>query len=140
MNVMLQSGAAGSILGMTYFETGEGASPMHHQRRKRERVRVGGSIRLMIDTPDGLRIGSGRLVDLSERGCAIFTATKTDERAAGRIQLEFGGTHRWLPVVVRWSRCDTDGWTIGCVFDRPTDEKQRAIRSLVWERRNLVKS
>lgn len=48
--------------------------------------------------------------------------------------------HLWLPVVVRWSRCDTRGRTISCVFDRPTDEKQRAIRSLVWERRNLVKT
>jgi hypothetical protein len=32
------------------------------------------------------------------------------------------------------------GWRIGCAFDRPTTEKQRAVRALVWERQKLVRS
>jgi hypothetical protein len=111
-----------------------------HSRRKYERIRVGGSVRMMIDTPDGLRMGAGHLVDLSEGGCAISTKTRIDGRAAGRIQVEVGGVQLWLPVVTCWTRSDARGWTIGCSFDRPTDEKQRAIRALVWERRSLVQA
>jgi hypothetical protein len=36
--------------------------------------------------------------------------------------------------------CQGRGWRIGCAFDRPTAEKQRALRALVWERRKLVRS
>jgi hypothetical protein len=109
-------------------------------RRKYERIRVCGGVRLMVDGPDGLRTAAGHLVDLSEGGCAIFTKSRIEPNVAGRVQVEIEGKQIWLPVVIRWVRCDTRGWNAGCVFDRPTDEKQRAIRALVWERRNLVKS
>jgi hypothetical protein len=107
-------------------------------RRKYERIRVYGGVRLMADTSDGLRTVAGHLVDLSEGGCAIFSQTRIEERVAGRVQVEVGGLQLWLPVVTCWVRPDGRGWTIGCSFDRPTDEKQRAIRALVWERRKLV--
>jgi hypothetical protein len=107
-------------------------------RRKHERIRVAGGVRLMADTSDGLRMLAGQLVDLSEGGCAILSQTRIEERVAARIQVEVDGVEIWLPVVTRWARCDPRGWTIGCSFDRPVDEKQRAIRALVWERRKLM--
>jgi hypothetical protein len=119
----------------------DGSSPMiERSPRKYERVRVGGSVRLMADTSTGLCMATGYLVDISEGGCAIFTKTRVEEHAPGRVQVEVGSTQIWLPIVTRWTRRDSRGWTIGCAFDRPTDEKQRAIRALVWERRSLIKS
>jgi hypothetical protein len=109
-------------------------------QRRHERVRVNGFVRMMVDTAAGVRMASGRLIDLSEGGCSIFVKHRVEENAPARIQVEISGTDIWLPVVTRWARCNPRGWTIGCEFDRPTAEKERAIRALVWERRNLVKS
>jgi hypothetical protein len=109
-------------------------------QRRHERVRVNGFVRMMVDTAAGVRMASGRLIDLSEGGCSIFVKHRVEENAPARIQVEIAGTDIWLPVVTRWARCNPRGWTIGCEFDRPTPEKERAIRALVWERRNLVKS
>jgi hypothetical protein len=109
-------------------------------QRKYERIRVVGAVRMMVDTSDGLRTIAGHLIDLSEGGCAIRSEIRIAERLSGRVQVEVGGVQLWLPIVTCWARGDARGWTIGCSFDRPTDEKQRAIRALVWERRNLVRS
>jgi hypothetical protein len=108
-------------------------------QRKYERVRVAGYIRMMVDSSAGLQMATGRLVDLSEGGCAVFLKHRVESRVAARIQVEVAGEVLWLPVVTCWARGDARGWTIGCVFDRPTPEKQRAIRALVWQRRNLTK-
>jgi c-di-GMP-binding flagellar brake protein YcgR len=109
-------------------------------RRRHERVRVNGYVRMMVDTYAGVQSVAGHLVDLSEGGCSIFVKSRLEENAAARINVEISGAEMWLPVVTRWARCGARGWTIGCEFDRPTPEKERAIRALVWERRNLVKS
>jgi hypothetical protein len=45
--------------------------------------------------------------------CSILSKTHVDANLAGRIQ------------VIGWS------------FDRPTEEKQRLIRALLWERRRI---
>jgi hypothetical protein len=108
-------------------------------RRKYERVRVAGSVRMMVDSSAGLHLAAGQLVDLCEGGCAIFLRSRVEPNVAARVQVEVGGLQLWLPVVTRWARCESRGWTIGCSFDRPTPEKQRAIRALVWERRTFVK-
>jgi hypothetical protein len=108
--------------------------------RKYERVRVGGFIRMMADTPRGLCVASGSLVDISEGGCSVFVKTRIAEYVPARIQVELAGTQLWLPVMTRWATCDARGWTIGCEFDRPTEEKQRAIRALVWERRKVTRN
>ena len=108
-------------------------------RRKYERVRVCGGVRLMVDSSAGLRMTSGHLIDLSEGGCSVFLKTRVEPNQAARVEVEVTGTLLWLPVLVRWVRSDARGYTIGCSFDRPTSEKERAIRALVWERRNLAK-
>ena len=110
------------------------------EQRKYERIRTAGSVRLMADTSEGLRVVSGHLVDLSEGGCAILTQTRIEVPAAGRIQVEVGGTQIWLPIVMRSVCWLGRAWRIGCAFDRPTDDKQRAVRALVWERQKLVRS
>jgi c-di-GMP-binding flagellar brake protein YcgR len=110
------------------------------EQRKYERIRAAGGVRFMVDTADGLRTVSGHLVDLSEGGCAILTQTRIEAHAPGRVQVEVGGMQIWLPVVTKSVSSQGRGWRIGCAFDRPTVEKQRAVRALVWERQKLVRS
>jgi c-di-GMP-binding flagellar brake protein YcgR len=110
------------------------------EQRKHDRIRTASGVRLMADTADGLRTVSGQLVDLSEGGCAILTQTRLEPHAAGRVQIEIDGVQIWLPVVTRSVCGQGTGWRIGCAFDRPTTEKQRAVRALVWERQKLVRS
>ena len=109
-------------------------------RRRYERIRVSGSARVMMDTSAALCLGSAQLIDLCEGGCAIFTHVRLESNVAGRDQVAVGGIQIWLPVRTRWVRAAGGDWTVGCSFDRPTDEKRRAIRALVWERRKLVRS
>ena len=85
-------------------------------------------------------MAAGHLLDLSEGGCAVLFKNRVEANLAARMQLEVEGKELWLPVVTRWARRDSQGWTVGCQFDRPTEEKQQAIRALVAERRNLVAS
>ena len=95
---------------------------------------------MMVDTPSGLRVATGHLIDLSEGGCSIVSKTHVDANLAGRLQVTVAGTEIWLPALTRWVRSDsrTSGWLVGWSFDRPTDEKQRAIRELLWERRKIT--
>src|SRR5260370_936829 len=113
---------------------------MHDERprRRQQRVPLGGSVRLLIDTPDGLVTATGHIVDLSEGGCAIRVHRPIDSNLAGRVNVEVGGRALGLPVLTRWARADARGWTVGCQFDRPTPEKQHAVRALILERRRLT--
>jgi len=97
-------------------------------------VQIGGSVRLLVDTPDGLLTTHGQLMDLSEGGFAVFLTRPMDAQHAGRVNLEIAGKALWLPMVTRWVRPESGGWTVGCEFDRPTPEKRQAIRSLLRER------
>jgi hypothetical protein len=107
-------------------------------RRQHERIRLGGSVRLMVDTPDGLRTATGQIVDLSVGGCAIRLHRCVDAALAGRVHVEVAGKAMWLPVITRWVRGDPRGFTVGCAFDRLTPEKQKAVGSLLLERRRLT--
>ena len=112
---------------------------MHDRRQRQEdRVRLGGSVRLLVDTPTGLRTATGQVIDLSEGGCAIRVQRIVEAELAGRVLVEVARKAIWLPIVTRWVRRDLHGWVVGCQFDRPTPEKARAIRSLLWERRRLT--
>ncbi|MDQ1434730.1 MAG: hypothetical protein QOF59_1546 [Actinomycetota bacterium] len=73
-----------------------------------------GHVRMMVDTDAGVRMVAGNLIDLSEGGCSIFVKSRVEPNSAARMQVEISGVD--------------------------TAEKERAIRALVWERRNLVKS
>jgi PilZ domain len=108
------------------------------QRRHEERTRLGGSIRLLLDTPGGLLTTTGQIIDLSSGGCAIRVHRKVDPELVGRVQLEVAGHSMWLPVTTRWARSEANDWIVGCEFDRPTPEKQLAIRTLLLERRRLT--
>ena len=107
-------------------------------RRRHERIRLGGSVRLMLDTSDGLRTACGQIVDLSVGGCAIRVHRIIDTDLAGRVQVDVAGNSMWLPVITRWVRADSRGWTVGCEFDRLTPEKHRLISVLLRERRRLT--
>jgi hypothetical protein len=103
-------------------------------RRKHERITLGGSVRLMVDTSDGLRTACGQIIDLSTGGCAIRVHRIIEAELAGRV----AGKEIWLPVITRWIRADSRGWTVGCAFDRLTPDKQRLIGALLFERRKLT--
>lgn len=107
-------------------------------RRQKERIRLGGNIRLLIDTPAGLVTTTGQIIDLSAGGCAIRVHRKVESNLVGRVHVEVAGKAMWLPVTTRWVRSESHGWTVGCEFDRPTSEKQLAIRTLLSERRRLT--
>ena len=108
---------------------------VHHlpgDRPRRKRAdQLGNSVRVLVDTPDGLLTTSGQLVDLSEGGFSVHLRRPMKVHNAGRVSLTVNGKPLWLPMVTRWVRQDAGGWTVGCEFDRPTPEKQQAIRELL---------
>jgi hypothetical protein len=107
-------------------------------RRREPRVRSTDGIRLLVDAPGGLTTLTGSLVDLSERGCALRLNRRVTTEQVGRVRVDIGGTAFWLPVITRWVRERSDGWTVGCEFDRPTAEKQQAIHALLLERERIA--
>jgi hypothetical protein len=108
-------------------------------KRRHERVRLGGSARMMVDTSGGLQMTSGHIVDLSEGGCAVLCKTYVAANLCGRVQVHVAGVEMWIPVVTRWVKGEARGWVIGCAFDRPTDEKLQTIRALLWDRRKVTR-
>ena len=101
------------------------------RRRQKRADQLGRSVRVLVDTPDGLLSTHGQLVDLSESGFSVHLRRSIKVRNAGRVSLTVNGKPLWLPMVTRWVRQDAEGWTVGCEFDRPTPEKQQAIRELL---------
>jgi hypothetical protein len=99
---------------------------------------VGGIVRVLIDTSDGLVTASGEVIDLSEGGCAVRIHRQVEPHLPGRVKVEVAGRTLWLPILTRWVRADSRGWLVGCAFDRPTPEKQHAIRALIADRRRLI--
>jgi hypothetical protein len=100
-------------------------------RRSKSSAQLGTSVRLLVDTPDGLLTTYGQLVELSEAGFFVHMRRAMDTHHAGRVSFTVRGEPLWLPMVTRWVREDAAGWTVGCEFDRPTPEKQQAIRDLL---------
>ena len=105
------------------------------EQRAHERVRVGGSVRLLLDTPTGIAIRVGQIIDLSEGGCAVRVYKRVSEGDSGQIHMEVGGGTLSLPVVVRWARDDNHSWRVGCLFDRPPDPKRAFVRDVLERRR-----
>ena len=101
--------------------------------RRQERFRLGGAARLWVDAHSGPVTALGRMVDLSVDGCRVLLQRRIDVNVAGRVGLDVVGTLIWIPVMTRWTQRDTDGWMVGCEFDRPTAEKQDLVRELLRE-------
>jgi hypothetical protein len=100
-------------------------------RRLHQRFRLGGTVRLIIDHPGGIVTALGHLVDLSDGGCQLRFPTRVDPNLAARVRIEVAGRALWMPVLTRWVRRDASEWTVGCAFDRPTDDKQLAIHAML---------
>jgi hypothetical protein len=107
-------------------------------QRQQKRTRLGGTVRLLVDTPDGLTSTDGQIIDLSEGGCALRLHRPIDAHLPGRVHVVVARQAIWLPIITRWARADFRAWTVGCQFDRPTPEKQQAIRTMLCERRRLT--
>jgi c-di-GMP-binding flagellar brake protein YcgR len=101
--------------------------------RRHERVRLGGTALLIADPRFGLISAIGRLVDLSEGGCQLLVQRRVDAHLAARVRLDLAGKAMWFPAITRWIRRDSDGWRVGCAFDRLTAAKQEALRDALFE-------
>jgi hypothetical protein len=102
-------------------------------RRRHERVRLGGRALLIVDPRLGMVGAKGELIDLSEGGCQLRLHRRVQAHLAGRVRIELAGKTSWFPVVTRWVRGDSAGWTIGCAFDRLTTDKQEILRNALFE-------
>jgi PilZ domain-containing protein len=105
------------------------------EQRLHERIRIGGSVRLLIDTATGPAIRVGQIVDLSESGCGVRVYKPVEAGACGQIEIDVGGRTLTMPVVVRWARDDVHSWKVGCLFYRPVDAKRALVRALLQRRR-----
>ena len=112
----------------------ERASASAANRRRHVRVPFTGRVNLMLETGNGLATLGGYIIDISVSGCALRLYAPAPAHVAGRVQVSIGGRDVWLPIVTRWARSDTRGWTVGAEFDRPTPEKQELIARFVRQR------
>ena len=103
------------------------------ERRRHQRVRLGGSALLLVDPRLGMLGARGNLVDLSEGGCRLHFRRHVDANLAGRVRLEIAGKVLWLPVVTRGVLRDGDGWSVRCMFVGLTAKKHQALRTLLFE-------
>jgi c-di-GMP-binding flagellar brake protein YcgR len=107
--------------------------PDEHNRRRHERVRLGGRALLIVDPRLGMVGAKGQLIDLSEGGCQLRVQTHLDAHLAGRVRLDLAGKALWLPIITRWVRRDSEGWTVGCAFDRVPAQKQDTLQAALFE-------
>ena len=108
------------------------------RRQNYERVVLRAPIRVVYDSPAGVRRLTGELIGITETGCAVRAYAQLETDLAGRLEIDVaGGGALWLPIVTRWTQPNGHGWTLGLDFDRPTTEKREAIRTLL-RRHQLV--
>ena len=107
--------------------------------RRQKRVRVEGTLRLLVKGRSGFLVGSGEIVDLSEGGCAMRVRNSGIEAGlTGRIEIAIAGESLSWPIVTRWVRAEPGGWIVGCRFDDLTVEDQHAVHALMTETRSIV--
>jgi hypothetical protein len=107
--------------------------PRRVDRRRHQRIQLGGSALLFVDPRGGLIGVKGHLVDLSEGGCQLSFRRHVDQDLAGRVRLSVAGTALWLPVVTRQIVSDGRHWTVRCAFGALTTKKQDTLRTLLFE-------
>lgn len=78
----------------------------------------------------------GRILDLSEQGCSLFTKQNLDmgQRASVVIHLERGGQIRGQGIV-RWTKSvpERHGFASGVQFERLSEKEARAISGFLLE-------
>ena len=105
------------------------------ERRAHERVWIERSVRVVVDLPSGLAALHGRMMDLSEGGCALLLDRCVVPDCVGRLRITIGTSLIWMPIVTRWVKSSDLGWTVGCQFDRPTPEKLLLVQRLIRQAR-----
>ena len=105
------------------------------EQRAHERVWLDRSVRIVIDLPSGLAALHGRMVNLSEGGCAVSLDRWVHPGCAGRVRITIGASAIWMPVVTRWVNSTGRTCTVGCQFDRPTPEKLLLVQRLIRQAR-----
>ena len=107
--------------------------PRRSERRRHDRIRLGGSAFLLVDPRRGLLGAKGHLIDLSEGGCQLSFGRHVDADLVGRVRLKLGGKALWFPLVTRQIVSDGVGWTVRSTFGGLATKKQDALRSLLFQ-------
>ena len=108
-------------------------SHRRRDRRRHERVRLGGRALLVVDPRRGLIGAKGQLIDLSEGGCQLSFRRHVDAHLAGLVRLKIGRKPLWFPVVTRQVVSDGAGWTARCAFNGLSSKKQDTLQLLLFE-------
>ena len=87
--------------------------------------------RLFVHEPSGRATFATEVLDVSVLGCELRVYTPLDTGRAARLGIEVHSTTLWVPVLIRRVRRTTHGWTVTCVFDRPSPSDQRSIYALM---------
>lgn len=108
-------------------------SHRRRDRRRHERVQLGGRALLLVDPRRGLIGAKGQLVDLSEGGCQLSVRRHVDAHLAGLVRLKIGRKALWFPVATRQVVSDGAGWTVRCAFNGLSSKKQATLHMLLFE-------
>ena len=56
-----------------------------------DRRRIHGSVRVLVDTPEGLVGAAGQILELSEAGCTLRVHRRFDLAFRGRVNIDVAG-------------------------------------------------
>jgi hypothetical protein len=87
--------------------------------------------RLMTEEPAGRATFAAEILEVTVTSCELRVYTPIVAGLSARLGVELRDATVWVPVVARRVRRTTHGWTISCVFDRPTASDQRSIYALM---------
>ena len=87
--------------------------------------------RLFVYEPSGRATFATEVLEVSVVGCELRVYTPLDTGRAARLGIEVHNTTLWVPMLIRSVRRTTHGWTVSCVFDRPSPSDQRSIYALM---------
>ena len=87
--------------------------------------------RLFVDEPSGRATFATEVLEVSVLGCVLRVYSPLDTGRAARLGIEVRNATLWVPMLIRSVRRTAHGWTITCVFDRPSPADQRSIYALM---------
>ncbi len=103
------------------------------RRQRYERVPVHIPVRVVSDSPNGIRTVNGELLGMTETDCAVRVYAKVEPNLAGRLDIEANEQTVRLVVRARWTQPQSHGWTLGVDFDHPNAEKRDTIGRLLGQ-------
>jgi len=88
----------------------------------------------MTQEPAGRVTFAAEVLEVSVTNCELRVYTPVLAGLSARLGVELSDATVWVPVLARQVRRTSHGWTVSCVFDRPTATDQRSIYALMAAR------